>query len=65
VSNQFEITNGHLSKIADTRVGAVLGNELISSTNEPIEQKTVHHKQSYNKNERNKLIKHAKSLVSA
>jgi hypothetical protein len=62
VSNQFEITNGHLSKIADTREGAVLENELIRLTDEPIEPKTVHHKQSYNKNERIKLIKHAKKL---
>ena len=62
MNNQFEITNGHLSKIADTRVEAVLEYQLKSLTDEPIEPKTVHHKHSYNKNERIKLIKHAKEL---
>jgi len=62
VKNQFEVTIGYLSKIADVNVGAVLKYQLKSFTDEPIVPTTVHHKHSYKINERIKLIKHAKEL---
>ena len=62
VKNQFEVSIGYLSKIADVNVGAVLEYQLISFTDEPIVPTTVHRKHSYKTNKRIKLIKHAKNL---
>ena len=62
MKNQYEITNGHLSDIADVNVGAVREYQLMSLTDEPIAPITVHRKRPYKVNERIKLIKHAKNL---
>ncbi len=62
VKNQFEITNGHLSKIAVFNVEAIREYQLISVTDEPMSSINVHRKHSYKTNGRNKLIKHAKKL---